>query len=235
MWVTQENLEDTKLNLWWAQTFWTGGKNKCLWCPGQSIRLADKQEQQHFPLCSPSGRKQGQWKQLTAFSNPCADHHSMSPRRVVATKTAGDPLFRLGYRFAGLKPLSQFCRQQSILVWIAVCWFSSNILLSSRNPKSNCWLSRIFEDRFGGKRLQFVTIQLLILTRRRIRCIFVWSGSDLWSLFKNSKSKLKNQKPIAVDVLFKAFPLWGWSNLAGRYRYAAKNKFLGLRTVCIVF
>jgi hypothetical protein len=28
---------------------------------------------------------------------------------------------------------------------------SSNILLTRRNPKTNCWLSRIFGDRFGGK------------------------------------------------------------------------------------
>ncbi len=26
----------------------------------------------------------------------------------------------------------------SILIWIVDCWFSSNILLTSRNPKSNC-------------------------------------------------------------------------------------------------
>ncbi len=35
---------------------------------------------------------------------------------------------------------------------------SSNILLTSRNPKDNCWPSRIFGDRFGGKRLRFVAI-----------------------------------------------------------------------------
>ncbi len=41
---------------------------------------------------------------------------------------------------------------------VALFWFglwdvrvSSNILLTSRNPKSKCWLSRIFGDRFGGK------------------------------------------------------------------------------------
>ncbi len=39
----------------------------------------------------------------------------------------------------------------SILVWIADCWFSSNILLTSRNPKNNCWISRIFGVRSGGK------------------------------------------------------------------------------------
>jgi hypothetical protein len=37
------------------------------------------------------------------------------------------------------------------LVWIADCWFSSNILLTSRNPKNNCWISRIFGVRFGRK------------------------------------------------------------------------------------
>jgi hypothetical protein len=36
----------------------------------------------------------------------------------------------------------------------------------------------------------------------RIRCIFVFSGSELWTPFKYSRSKLKNQKPKAVDVLF---------------------------------
>ncbi len=46
-----------------------------------------------------------------------------------------------------------------------------------------------------GKRLRFVTMQSLTPTSRMIRCIFLWSGSELWSLFKNSRSKLKNQKP----------------------------------------
>ncbi len=70
------------------------------------------------------------------------------------------------------------------------------------------------------KRLRFVTIQPVIPTSRRIRCIFVWSGSKLWSLLKIARSKLKNQKPIAVDVLFQAYPMVPLScrfNLAGRY------------------
>ncbi len=36
---------------------------------------------------------------------------------------------------------------------------SSNILLTSRNPKNNCWLSRICGARFGEKRLRFVPMQ----------------------------------------------------------------------------
>ena len=54
----------------------------------------------------------------------------------------------------------------------------------------------------------------------RIRCIFVFSGSELWTPFKYSRSKLKNQNPIAVDVLLKAYPMVPLScrsNLAGRY------------------
>ncbi len=39
----------------------------------------------------------------------------------------------------------------SILVWIADCWFPWNILLTSCNPKNNCWISRIFGAWFGGK------------------------------------------------------------------------------------
>jgi hypothetical protein len=44
--------------------------------------------------------------------------------------------------------------------------------------------------------------------------------SELWPLLKYFRSKLKNQKHIAVDVFFKAYPiipLSGWSNLARRY------------------
>ncbi len=73
---------------------------------------------------------------------------------------------------------------------------------------------------YGSAEKIAVCAQPVIPTSRRIRCIFVWSGSEFWSFFKNSRSKLKNQKPIAVDVFFMAFPmipLWGWSNMAGRY------------------
>jgi hypothetical protein len=43
--------------------------------------------------------------------------------------------------------------------------------------------------------------------RKEVWFIFAWSSSELWSLFKNSRVKLKNQKPIAVVVLFKAYPM----------------------------
>ncbi len=52
------------------------------------------------------------------------------------------------------------------------------------------------------------------------RGLFAWSGWELWSCFKNSRSKIKNWKHIAVDVLLKGFsmiPLSCRSNLAGRY------------------
>ncbi len=39
---------------------------------------------------------------------------------------------------------------------LAGCWFSSNILLTSRNPKHNCWLSRIFGARFN--RIYTITV-----------------------------------------------------------------------------
>jgi hypothetical protein len=44
---------------------------------------------------------------------------------------------------------------------------------------------------------------------------FAWSGLELWSCFKYSVLKLKNQKHIAVDVLFFFFffcPFKGLSN-----------------------
>ena len=70
------------------------------------------------------------------------------------------------------------------------------------------------------KRLRLEHIQTVNRTSRRIRGLFALSGSELWSCFKNSRSKIKNWKHIAVDVLLKGFsmiPLSCRSNLAGRY------------------
>ncbi len=56
--------------------------------------------------------------------------------------------------------------------------------------------------------------------KQEVGLVFAWSGSELWRLFKYSRVKLKNQNPIAVDVLFKAYrmvPLSCRSNLVGRY------------------
>ncbi len=43
--------------------------------------------------------------------------------------------------------------------------------------------------------------------KQEVGFIFAWSGSELWSLFKYSRVKLKNQKIIAVDLLFKTYPM----------------------------
>ncbi len=51
------------------------------------------------------------------------------------------------------------------------------------------------------------SMQTVIQTSRRLDFIFAWSGSELWSLFEYSRVKFKNQKPIAVDILFKAYPM----------------------------
>ncbi len=56
--------------------------------------------------------------------------------------------------------------------------------------------------------------------KQEVGFIFAWIGSELWSLFQYSRVKLKNLKPIAVDVLFKAYPrvpLSCRSNLTGLY------------------
>jgi hypothetical protein len=39
--------------------------------------------------------------------------------------------------------------------------------------------------------------------KQEVWFIFVWSGSEPWCLFKYSELKLKNQKPKAVDILFR--------------------------------
>ncbi len=67
------------------------------------------------------------------------------------------------------------------------------------------------------ERLRFVPIQPVCRRSRRIGWIFVWSGSELWSLFKHARLKLKNlKKPKAIDVLFKAYPMLPLACRSGR-------------------
>ncbi len=51
------------------------------------------------------------------------------------------------------------------------------------------------------------SMQTVIQTSRRVDFFFAWSGSELWSLSEYSRVKFENQNPIAVDVLFKAYPM----------------------------
>jgi hypothetical protein len=68
--------------------------------------------------------------------------------------------------------------------------------------------------------------------KQEVGFIFVWSRSELSSLFKNSKLKLKNQKPISVNDFLGTFqwhhshadPIWpdgsfreNWINLNGLF------------------
>ncbi len=64
-----------------------------------------------------------------------------------------ESLLPIGWRiFNRFKNSPKCC---TILVWIAGCWNSSNILLTSRYTKNNCLLSRIFGDLFDGKDCDF--------------------------------------------------------------------------------
>ncbi len=45
------------------------------------------------------------------------------------------------------------------------------------------------------------------LNKQEVGFMFAWRGSQLWTLIKYSRSKMENKKPIAVDVLFKAYPM----------------------------
>ncbi len=61
--------------------------------------------------------------------------------------------------------------------------------------------------------------QTVIPTSRRLDS-FLYEVAQNFELYKYSRSKLKNQKKIAVDVLFKAYPMIPLScrsNLAGHY------------------
>jgi hypothetical protein len=82
----------------------------------------------------------------------------------------------------------------SILVWITGCW---NSLLASHHPKNNLCLSRIYGAWFGRKdhglsTSRFKHMQTEIQTSRRLD----------YQIFK-----VKIKKPIAGDVLFKAYPM----------------------------
>jgi hypothetical protein len=54
---------------------------------------------------------------------------------------------------AGARLFDEKIRQNVALFWFGLrdVRVSSNILLTSRNPKTNCCLSRIFGAWFGGK------------------------------------------------------------------------------------
>ncbi len=92
-------------------------------------------------------------------------------------------------------------------------------ITTSHNPNQNraaFW--RIFlTNKNAPANRKKDSIQTMIRTSRRLDSFFVWSGSELWSLFKYSKLTLKNQKPLALDVFFKAYPISCRSNLTSRH------------------
>ncbi len=103
------------------------------------------------------------------------------------------------HTFIWWKNLTKCC---SILILVAECW---NSLLACRNPKNNWCPSRIFGAWFGGKDMQIC--KRWSEQAGGMEAFLHISGSELWNLFKYSRSKLKSQKPTAVDVLFKAYPM----------------------------
>ncbi len=141
-------------------------------------------------------------------------YHLQSNLLFVPITVCKDSCLPIGWRtFIWWKNPPQCC---SILVWIAGCW---NSLLTSRNPKSNWCISRIFGAQFAEKIAVWAHANR-DPNKQEVGFIFAWSGSELWSLIKYSRSKIKNQEPIVVDVLFKAYPMVPLScrsNLAVRY------------------
>jgi len=86
-------------------------------------------------------------------------------------------------------------------------------------PKGQLMYLPHFWGTVWRKRSRLEHMQTANRTSRRIRGLFAWSGSELWTLIKYSRSKIKNLKHIAVDVLLKGFPMIPLScrsNLAGR-------------------
>ncbi len=110
------------------------------------------------------------------------------------------------------KPYSINAGKASIVLWVAACIHHSAIQTK-------------IERHFGGFFHQITvrqpigrqdSMQPLDPNKQEVGFNFAWSGSELWSCFKYSALKLKNQKHIAVDVLLKGFqwyhshadPIW---------------------------
>ncbi len=130
----------------------------------------------------------------------------LSPRRV--PNVAGRELFWLGLRIVGILQI----------------FYSLAVL-----QRTVVDFPAFFGDRFDVKRWQFVHIQPVCRRSWRIGGIFFLSGSEHWTLIKNSWSKFKNQKPIVVDVLFNDISLVPYtSNLAGPRKY--KKNSLSIKT-----
>ncbi len=99
-----------------------------------------------------------------------------------------------------------------ILVWIAGRW---NSLLTSCNLKNNWCLSRIF-GHGSAEKIGVWAHANRYPNKQEVGFIFAWSCSELWTLNKYSRSKIKSQKLIAADVLSRpiqwyhsqADPIW---------------------------
>jgi hypothetical protein len=75
------------------------------------------------------------------------------------------------------------------------------------------------------------SMQTLIQTSRRLDS-FLHEAAQNFEASQIFKSEIKNQKPIAVDVLFKAYPMGPLScrsNLAGRYLKLGLGRGRGAR------
>ncbi len=101
----------------------------------------------------------------------------------------------------------------TILVWVAACLNSSNILLMSRHTiqKKVEYFLTFFGDRYIEKEEGLSTHRTFAQPdcwiSRRFGRIFVLIGSELWTPVKNSFLNLSNTKYIGVDVLFWAYPM----------------------------
>ncbi len=70
----------------------------------------------------------------------------------------------------------------TILVWIAEWWMQATIQ----------WTIDVSPAFLEHGRSRFEHMQTTIRTSRRIRGLFAWSGSELWTLIKYLRSKIKN-------------------------------------------
>ncbi len=122
------------------------------------------------------------------------------------------------------------CKSESnlLLVWISVCKWSNRDLfhqtvlqkcsldysswvtnsnIPQSKPKQSSILAYFFTNKSVSANRKTGFYGNRDPSKQEVGFIFECSGSGLWSLFKYSRMKIKNKKPVVVKILFKAYPM----------------------------
>ncbi len=87
------------------------------------------------------------------------------------------------------------------MVWIVGCW----ILYLQAVIQRTTDVSPAFLEHGSAEKIAVWAHANHDPNKQEVEFIFAWSGSELWTPIKYSRSKIKNKKPIAVDVLYDSY------------------------------